>query len=142
MMKGIQTLYFICFLLLLISCSSTKYVGEGEYLLDKVEIVSDGKTYKNSDLKPYLRQQPNFKAFGLMKWQLFVYSHPLHHPAVLCSKTVKAGYQARGNHPGYYLRRNHHAGNHTGNAGTRDLFRRCLQNHRCTECTPPAQQHS
>ena len=67
MMKGIQTLYFICFLLLLISCSSTKYVGEGEYLLDKVEIVSDGKTYKNSDLKPYLRQQPNFKAFGLMK---------------------------------------------------------------------------
>ena len=48
MMKGIQTLYFICFLLLLISCSSTKYVGEGEYLLDKVEIVSDGKTYKNS----------------------------------------------------------------------------------------------
>lgn len=55
MMKGIQTLYFICFLLLLISCSSTKYVGEGEYLLDKVEIVSDGKTYKNSDLKPYLR---------------------------------------------------------------------------------------
>ena len=41
MMKGIQTLYFICFLLLLISCSSTKYVGEGEYLLDKVEIVSD-----------------------------------------------------------------------------------------------------
>ena len=37
MMKGIQTLYFICFLLLLISCSSTKYVGEGEYLLDKVE---------------------------------------------------------------------------------------------------------
>ena len=72
-MKGIQTLYFICFLLLLVSCSSTKYVGEGEYLLDKVEIVSDGKTYKNSDLKPYLRQQPNFKAFGLMKWQLFVY---------------------------------------------------------------------
>ncbi len=72
-MKGIQTLYFICFLLLLVSCSSTKYVGEGEYLLDKVEIVSDSKTYKNSDLKPYLRQQPNLKAFGLMKWQLFVY---------------------------------------------------------------------
>ena len=61
MMKGIQTLYFICFLLLLISCSSTKYVGEGEYLLDKVEIVSDGKTYKNSDLKPYLRQHPTLK---------------------------------------------------------------------------------
>lgn len=73
MMKGIQLLYFICAILLLAACSSTKYVGEGEYLLDKVEIVSDNKTFKNSDLKPYLRQQPNFKAFGLMKWQLFVY---------------------------------------------------------------------
>ena len=48
MMKGIQTLYFICFLLLLISCSSTKYVGEGEYLLDKVEIVSDGRLIKTA----------------------------------------------------------------------------------------------
>lgn len=58
---------------MLASCSSTKYVGEGEYLLDKVEIISDNKGYKPGDLKPYLRQQPNFKAFGLMKWQLFVY---------------------------------------------------------------------
>lgn len=48
MMKGIQTLYFICFLLLLISCSSTKYVGEGEYLLDKVEIVSDARLIKTA----------------------------------------------------------------------------------------------
>ena len=72
-MKGIQILYFICFIMLLVSCSSTKFVGEGEYLLDKIEIVSDNKTYKKNELKPYLRQQPNFKAFGLMKWQLFVY---------------------------------------------------------------------
>ena len=46
---------------------------DGEYLLDKVEIVSDNKDYKSADLKSYLRQQPNFKVFGLMKWQLFVY---------------------------------------------------------------------
>lgn len=72
MMKGFRLLYFICLILLLASCSATKYVGEGEYLLDKVEIASD-KTYKDSDLKPYIHQQPNFKAFGLMKWQLFVY---------------------------------------------------------------------
>lgn len=64
MMKGIQTLYFICFLLLLISCSSTKYVGEGEYLLDKVEIVSDGKTYKNSDLSLICASNPTLKHSG------------------------------------------------------------------------------
>lgn len=73
-MKGtLQIVYFICFVLMLGSCSSTKYVGNGEYLLDKVEIVSDNKSFKSGNLKPYLRQQPNFKAFGLMKWQLFVY---------------------------------------------------------------------
>lgn len=41
--------------------------------MDKVEIESDNKNFKTSDLKPYLRQQPNFKVFGLMKWQLFIY---------------------------------------------------------------------
>ena len=39
--------------------------------MDKVHIESD--RYKAADLRPYLRQQPNFKVFGLMKWQLFVY---------------------------------------------------------------------
>ena len=72
-MKGIQILYLICFIFLLVSCNSIKYVEDGEYLLDQVSIVSDDDTYKSGDLKPYLRQQPNFKAFGLMKWQLYVY---------------------------------------------------------------------
>lgn len=73
-MKGIpHIVFYFCFLLAFISCSSTKFVGDGQYLLDKVEIVSENKSIKSSDLKPYLRQQPNFKVFGLMKWQLFVY---------------------------------------------------------------------
>jgi Outer membrane protein/protective antigen OMA87 len=71
-------LHFIIKILVLISlfssCSSTKFVGDGEYLLDKVEFASDNKDYKTSDFSPYLRQQPNFKAFGLMKWQLYVYN--------------------------------------------------------------------
>ena len=55
-MKGIQILYFICFILLLASCSSTKFVGEGEYLLDKIEIVSDNKTYKNNELNAFVAE--------------------------------------------------------------------------------------
>lgn len=55
------------------SCSSTKYVPNGQYLLDKVEIKSDNKNFKPIDLKDYLRQQPNFKMFGLLKTQLYLY---------------------------------------------------------------------
>ena len=73
-MKGIRLLFLICFIGALASCNSVKYVGDGEYLLDEVEIISDDKVYKSGELKSYLRQQPNFKAFGLMKWQLYVYS--------------------------------------------------------------------
>jgi outer membrane protein assembly factor BamA len=57
----------------LLSCSSVKFVKDGEYLLDKVAIESDIRQYKSAELRPYLHQQPNFKAFGLMKWQLYVY---------------------------------------------------------------------
>lgn len=73
MNRSIYIYSLICVLFSLVSCSTTKFVPEGNYLLDKVEIVSDNKYYKSADLRSYLRQQPNFKVFGLMKWQLFVY---------------------------------------------------------------------
>lgn len=61
-------------MILLVSCTTTKFVGNDEYLLDKIEIVSDNPDFKSGDLKPYVRQQPNFKLFGLVKWQLYVYN--------------------------------------------------------------------
>jgi outer membrane translocation and assembly module TamA len=74
-MKGaLRIIYVSCFFCLLLSCSSTKFVDDGKYLLDKVYIESDNRKYKPADLKPYLRQQPNFKSFGLMKWQLYLYN--------------------------------------------------------------------
>lgn len=69
-----STLQIIIFLLLMASCSSTKFVGEGEYLLDKVKFEVEGEKTERYDYYSYLRQQPNFKAFGLMKWQLYVYN--------------------------------------------------------------------
>ena len=30
--------------------------------------------FKPSELREYLHQRPNFKVFGLMKWQLYVYN--------------------------------------------------------------------
>lgn len=73
MNRRLRVCCFFLFVLLLISCSTTKFIPDGDYLLDKVEIVSDNKDYKSADLRAYVKQQPNFKVFGLMKWQLFVY---------------------------------------------------------------------
>lgn len=71
---SIRIVQTILFFLLLTSCSTTKFVDEGDYLLDKVKFDTQGESNKNLDYYSYLRQQPNFKAFGLMKWQLYVYN--------------------------------------------------------------------
>ncbi|OAV69843.1 Outer membrane protein/protective antigen OMA87 [Bacteroidales bacterium Barb6XT] len=65
---------FAGIVLLSASCRSVKFVDDGEYLLDKVEIDSDNPDYALSALRRYIRQQPNFKLFGLVKWQLYVYN--------------------------------------------------------------------
>lgn len=63
-----------CFTLVILSCSSTKYVPEGQYLLDEVNIKSDNKEVKPGDLQMYVRQHPNTKWFNLFKTQLHIYS--------------------------------------------------------------------
>jgi len=68
----------IIFLLLLSACSSTKFVPNGEYLLDKVYIKTNNKEIKQSELMDYLRQTPNAAVFGAVfggvKMQLGVYN--------------------------------------------------------------------
>ncbi len=58
----------------MLSCSPTKYVPEGEYLLDKVNIHSDVKGISSLDLSPYVKQNPNYKTFALYKLPLGLYS--------------------------------------------------------------------
>lgn len=58
----------------LFACSATKYVGENEYLLDKVIVETDNKDVKANELKAYVRQEPNHKAFGLVRFPLHLYS--------------------------------------------------------------------
>ncbi|MCL1933338.1 MAG: sorting and assembly machinery component 50 [Candidatus Azobacteroides sp.] len=59
---------------ILYSCNSTKFVADGDYLLDQVTIESDIPNYKTLELRPYIRQQPNFKMFGLNKTRLQIYN--------------------------------------------------------------------
>ena len=69
-------IHIFCLLLMgvLASCSATKYVPSGQYLLDDVHIQSDNKAVKPSDLSLYVRQNPNSKWFSLIKTQLYVYN--------------------------------------------------------------------
>ncbi len=60
---------------MLSSCSITRHVPDGQYLLDDVKIVvDDNETIKQADLINYLRQQPNHEVLGGMKLQLMVYN--------------------------------------------------------------------
>lgn len=66
---------FVCVLVLTIpSCNTTKYVPEGEHLLDKVDIHSNVKGLNYLNLSPYIKQNPNYKTFGLYKLPLHLYS--------------------------------------------------------------------
>ncbi len=69
-------LFFILLLLVVLaSCSTTKSVPEGEYLLNKTKIkVEDTKAVQADHLKSYLRQTPNTEVFGFWKLQLNVYN--------------------------------------------------------------------
>jgi surface antigen len=58
----------------LIACSSDKFLSDGEYLLDKVELRSDRKDVNPSLLMQYVRQKGNSRWFSLFKIPLGTYA--------------------------------------------------------------------
>ncbi len=58
----------------LFSCSSTKYIPDGQYLLDNVYIKSDHPDYGSLNLRSYVRQVPNYQMFTINKTQLQLYN--------------------------------------------------------------------
>lgn len=71
-----KKLYLLAFaaILSLASCTTTKFVPDGSYLLDEVKIHTDNKKIRPSSLRMYVRQNPNAKWFSLIKTQLYVYN--------------------------------------------------------------------
>ncbi|MBO7116891.1 MAG: BamA/TamA family outer membrane protein [Prevotella sp.] len=67
---------YILAVLLFCACSETKYVPEGEYLLNKVSVKCAPKTkgVDPSDMKAYARQHGNSRWFSAMKVPLATYS--------------------------------------------------------------------
>ena len=67
MTKNIPTYIFLLTIILLSSCSVNKFIPEGDYLLDEVNILSNNKDIKTSQFNSYIRQNPNTKWFNLVK---------------------------------------------------------------------------
>ena len=66
----------VLLMLLMASCSETKYVADGEYLLDRIEVKSDTKAKKivPSELRSFVRQKGNSRWFSAVKLPLRTYS--------------------------------------------------------------------
>lgn len=67
--KELKRYNYILFLLLLLvsACSTSKYVPEGAYILNKVEVKSDLHGYDAGALKQYVRQKEKPKLFSLFR---------------------------------------------------------------------------
>jgi len=74
MRNKVLILFFVIFCTILTSCRTTKYVPDGQYLLNKVTINCDTKDVKVYDLTSYLRQAPNPKLFDFIPFNLGLYS--------------------------------------------------------------------
>lgn len=55
------------FLCLLSGCSATKFIPDGEYMLESVSVKTTDKALDVNLLKGYIRQHPNSKWFSLLK---------------------------------------------------------------------------
>ena len=63
-------------MMVLSSCSTTRYVPEGELLLNSVKVRTDGvyRDVNTANLRGYVRQKPNSRWFSAFKLPLYTYS--------------------------------------------------------------------
>ena len=62
------------FMLVMVSCSPTRYVGKDEYLLNKVKVRVEEKGVNFSELKKTVRQRPNTRILGVARFHLGLYN--------------------------------------------------------------------
>ena len=68
--------FFVVILLTIFiqSCSTTKYIPDGEYLLASTTVKSDKKVMSTMDMETFIKQKPNYKTFAIFKLPLFLYN--------------------------------------------------------------------
>ena len=82
--------YFLLLAIILLSgCNTTKFVSQGEYLLDKAIIKNDTKEISKDILRDYLRQTPNSYVLGLFRMQLGIYNLSGHDTTKWVNRALK-----------------------------------------------------
>jgi outer membrane protein assembly factor BamA len=56
------------------SCSTVKFVPEGSYLLNKVEVEVDNPSVNREEAKSHIRQKENYKILGFARFHLWLYN--------------------------------------------------------------------
>lgn len=75
--RRVRAMYYglmVIALCLMCSCSTTKFVPDGSYLLDKVKVVSDNDEVQPAQVKDFVKLNTNSKLFSLFKIPLKTYS--------------------------------------------------------------------
>lgn len=71
----LHLLFFLFALpLIFFSCNPARKIAEGSYLLTKTKIHNDNRSISEDELKAILKQQPNRKILGVMRFHLRVYN--------------------------------------------------------------------
>jgi outer membrane protein assembly factor BamA len=61
-------------LMLLASCSSSRFVPQGKYLLNRIDVKVDDKNLKKQNLRSYIKQKENLRILGFLKFYLGLYN--------------------------------------------------------------------
>jgi hypothetical protein len=70
----VKLFIFLIGVLFLPSCSSTRFVPEGKYLLNRISIKVDDNKIKREELKTHIKQKENLRILGIFKFHLWVYN--------------------------------------------------------------------
>ena len=85
-----KLLILLSLLLMLVACNTTKFVPQGEYLLNNVKVkVQDTKRVPSSDLMKYVQQRQNTEILGFWKLQLDIYNTAPEDTASWLSKNAR-----------------------------------------------------
>lgn len=69
-----NALLFLAISSSLVNCSTTKFIGEHQFLLSKNILIENGEKKINNELSSLIKQQPNKKLLGLIPINLILYN--------------------------------------------------------------------
>lgn len=70
----IKVVAFITAATMFVACNPTKKLKDGEHLLTSTRIINPQTNIDNSEIESYLKQKPNKKILGSVRFHLWLYN--------------------------------------------------------------------